>query len=239
MAGPVVLVGGEAFTQPFDRFHLRFLRTAADERPTIAYLPTAAEDFPNDETIDAAYRLGKMGRTATVPIRTRAEADDAALADAIEAAAVIYLGDGDAGRLARTVHGTRAGAAIGAAYARGAMLIGGGAGAAALCAAVPSRPDDVPARPGEPYFRWFPGLGVITGAVVVPRYNRTPAIWLRRLRESAPEDVPVIGIDDVTAVAWLDDRWTVSGYGRVLLAHGLTETSFGAGEIVPLPPPAA
>ncbi len=80
MAGPLVLVGGDAFTQPFDRFHLRFLRAAATgARPTIAFLPTAAERFPNDETEDAAYRLGRIGIVATVPIRTRADAENPAL----------------------------------------------------------------------------------------------------------------------------------------------------------------
>lgn len=238
MSGPLMLVGGEAFTQPFDRFHLRFLRAAATgTRPTIAFLPTASERFPDDETEDAAYRLSKMGIVATVPIRIRADADDPTYAEAVEAADVIYLGDGDAGRLVRTLHETKTEAAIRTAYRRGALLIGAGAGAAALCTDVPARPDDVPAHPGEPYFRWFPGLGILGGVVALPRSNRTPAVWLRRLRETAPSNAPLLGIDDVTALVWMDERWSVVGYGRVVLTHGLTETSFGAGEIVPLPPP--
>jgi len=238
LSGPIILVGGEAFTQPFDRFHLRFLRTAArGERATIAFLPTAAERFPDDDTEDAAYRLGKMGVVATVPIRVRADADNPAYADGIEAADVIYLGDGDTGRLVRTIHGTKTEAAIHAAYQRGAMLIGAGAGAAALCTDVPARPDDVPARPGEPYFRWFPGLGILNGVVVLSRYNRTPAVWLRRLKETTPNNAPLLGIDDVTALVWMDSRWTVVGYGRAIIFHSLTETSFGTGETVPLPPP--
>lgn len=237
MAGPLLLVGGDAFTQPFDRFHLRFLRAATRERPTIAFLPTAAERFPNDETEDAAYRLGRMGLAATVPIRMRADADNPAYAEAVEAADVIYFGDGDTGRLVRTIHKTKTEAAILAAYRRGAALIGAGAGAAALCADVPARPDDVPARPGEPFFRWFPGLGVLPGVVILSGYNRTPEIWLRRLKETTPHAAPLVGIDDVTALVWSGEQWTVVGYGRVLLAHALTATSFGAGEIVPLPPP--
>ena len=151
MTGPLVLVGGDAFTQPFDRFHLRYLRAAATgERPTIAFLPTAAERFPNDETEDAAYRLGRIGIVATVPIRSRADAENPAFADAVEGADVVYLGDGDTGRLVRTLHGTHTEAAIHAAYQRGATLIGCGAGAAALCANVPARPDDVPPAPARP-----------------------------------------------------------------------------------------
>ncbi len=240
MSGPVVLVGGEAFTQPFDRFHLRFLRAAANDgqpTPTIAFLPTASERFPDDDTEDAAYRLGKMGIVATVPIRTRSDAENTAFADGIEAADVIYLGDGDTGRLVRTIHGTQTEAAIRTAHRRGGLVIGAGAGAAALCGDVPARPDDVPARPGEPYFRWFPGFGILGGMVVLSRYNRTPAVWLRRLKETTPHDAPLIGIDDVTGLVWMDDRWSVVGYGRVIIFHALTETSFGAGETVPLPPP--
>ena len=238
MSGPVILVGGEAFTQPFDRFHLRFLRAPPrGARPTIAFLPTASERFPDDETEDAAYRLGRMGIVATVPIRARADADNPAYADGIEAADVIYLGDGDTGRLVRAIHGTKTEAAIRAAHRRGATLIGAGAGAAALCVDVPARPDDVPARPGEPFFRWFPGLGILGGAVILSRYNRTPAVWLRRLKETTPHAAPLIGIDDVTALVWMDGRWSVVGYGRVIIAHALTETSFGTGETVPLPPP--
>jgi cyanophycinase len=238
MTGPLVLVGGDAFTQPFDRFHLRFLRAAATgERPTIAFLPTAAERFPNDETEDAAYRLGRLGIVATVPVRTRTDAENAAFADAVEGADVVYLGDGDTGRLVRTLHGTKTEAAIHAAYRHGATLIGCGAGAAALCANVPARPDDVPARPGESYFRWFPGLGIVRGVVALSGHNRTPNVWLRRLRESTPQDVPLLGIDDLTALVWAGAHWSVVGYGRVLLTHGLTATSFGAGEIVPLPAP--
>jgi cyanophycinase-like exopeptidase len=238
VSGPIVLVGGEAFTQPFDRFHLRFLRAAANgDRPTIAFLPTASERFPDDDTEDAAYRLGRMGVVATVPIRTRSDAENPAYADGIEAADVIYLGDGDTGRLVRTIHGTKTEAAIRAAHQRGAMLIGAGAGAASLCMDVPARPDDVPARPGEAFFRWFPGFGILSGVVILSRYNRTPAIWLRRLKETTPHDAPLLGIDDVTGLVWMDDHWSVVGYGRVIVAHTLTETSFGTGETVPLPPP--
>ncbi len=240
MSGPVVLVGGEAFTQPFDRFHRRFLRAAANDgrpTPTIAFLPTASERFPDDDTEDAAYRLGKMGIAATVPIRTRSDAENPAFADGIEVADVIYLGDGDTGRLVRTIHGTKTEAAIRIAHRRGALVIGAGAGAAALCGDVPARPDDVPVRPGEPYFRWFPGFGILGGMVVLSRYNRTPAVWLRRLKETTPHDAPLIGIDDVTGLVWMDDHWSVVGYGRVIIFHALTETSFGAGETVPLPPP--
>src|SRR5262252_1442788 len=142
MTGPLILVGGEAFTQPFDRFHLRFLRAAAPggERPTIAFLPTAAERFPDDETEDAAYRLGRMGTAATIPVRTRADADNAMYADAIGAADVIYLGDGEPGRLVRAMDGTATATAIQAAHAQGAMVIGAGAGAAALCTTIPARP---------------------------------------------------------------------------------------------------
>ncbi len=239
MSGPLVLVGGEPFTQPFDRFHLRFLRAAASSgnRPTVAFLPTAAERFPNDETEDAAYRLGRMGVAVTVPIRSRPDAENPAYAEAVEAADVIYLGDGDTGRLVRTLHGTVTEAAILAAHYRGATIIGAGAGAAALCADVPARPDDLPARPGEAYFRWFPGLGILRGVIVLSGHNRTPSVWLRRLKENVPGDAPLLGIDDVTALAWQGERWNVVGYGRILLAHGLTETSYGAGETVPLPPP--
>jgi cyanophycinase-like exopeptidase len=240
MTAPLILVGGEAFTQPFDRFHLRFLRaaTTSGDRPTIAFLPTAAERFPDDETEDAAYRLGRMGIAATIPIRTRADADNTTYADAIGAADVIYLGDGDPGRLVRALHDTATASAIRGAHARGATVIGAGAGAAALCTTIPARPDDLPARPGEPFFRWFPGLGLVRGVVAVPRYNRTPPVWLRRMRETAPEGAPLLGIDDVTALAWRADRWEVFGYGRIVLAHGLDEISYGAGESVPLPPPA-
>jgi hypothetical protein len=73
----------------------------------------------------------------------------------------------------------------------------------------------------------------------VPRYNRTPAVWLRRMRETAPDGAPLLGIDDVTALAWQAGRWEVSGYGRIVLATGFDETTYGAGESVPLPPPAA
>ncbi len=236
---PLILVGGEAFTQPFDRFHLRFLRAAVrdGDRPTIAFLPTAAERFPDDETEDAAFRLGRMGIAVTVPIRNRADADNPAYADAIGAADVVYLGDGDPGRLVRTLHGTATAVAILAASARGATIIGAGAGAAACCVSIPARPDDLPARPGEAYFRWFPGLALVCGVVAVPRYNRTPAVWLRRMRETAPDDSALLGLDDVTALAWQGDGpWVVHGYGRALLSQGEIEISYGAGEIVPLSP---
>ncbi len=239
MSGPLVLIGGEAFTQPFDRFHLRFLRAAAPEggRPTVVFLPIAAERFPDDESEDAAYRLGKMGIAATLPIRTATDAANTTYADAIEAADVVYCGDGDPARLVRAIEGSAVARAIHAAYDRGATLIGAGAGAAGFCAVVPGRPDDLPSRPGEPFFRWFPGLGIVRGVCVLPRYNRTPPVWLRRLRETTPDNVPLLGIDDVTALVWTDARWSVIGYGRVLLAHGITETSYGPGETVPLPPP--
>jgi len=240
MSGPLILVGGEAFTQPFDKYHLRFFRAAAtDTRATVVFLPTAAEIFPNDDTVDAAYRLARMATVATVPARTRDEAANAETAAGVAAADVIYLGDGDSGRLVRTLVGTTVGEAIAAAYAGGATLIGAGAGAAAFCTSVPARPDDVPARPGEPFFRWFPGFDLLRGVTVLPRYNRTPEVWLRSLRENAPTDSPLLGIDDVTALVWDGTTWKVMGYGRVVLDNGHTFRTFGANEQVPIPPPAA
>lgn len=175
------------------------------------FLPTAAAEEGEDR-IRYWVELGKHHYEAMdvrpVPLRvlSREDADNPRAADAIAGAGLIYLSGGDPGYLADTLRDTLVWSAIVDAWQAGAALAGCSAGACALTA-VASRVRNGTSRPGR-------GLGVIPELTVLPHFDRIEA-WVpgivTRIREDAPPDTVVIGIDEETALVGGPVRFEVHG----------------------------
>src|SRR5438105_15350074 len=133
-AGPLGLVGSGEFTPATEAVDLRLL----EGRPQRAvYLPTAAapegeEVFQRWATMGARHyeRLGVDA--ALLPVRTRADADDPALAAQLDGAGLIYLSGGDPVYLAATLSGSAVGEAMRVAWMSGTAVAGCSAVAVAL-----------------------------------------------------------------------------------------------------------
>jgi cyanophycinase len=206
--GPVALVGSGEFLESMRAVDEALL----EGRPRRAvFLPTAAAEEGEDRIrywVDlGSHHYEAMG-VRPVPLRvlSREDAENPRAADAIAGAGLIYLSGGDPGYLADTLRDTVVWAAIVDAWEAGAALAGCSAGACALTA-VASRVRNGMSRPGR-------GLGIIPELTVLPHFDRIEA-WVPgivdRIREDAPPDTIVVGIDEETALVGGPVRFEVQG----------------------------
>jgi cyanophycinase len=131
-AGPLVLIGGAC--TPAGEALARFIDLAgAREAGGIIGLTTASADPERSAALWRDDFRVAGARTVDLPIvKTRIDADDAALADRIRATQGIFLGGGDQVKLVSMLSGTKVGCAIREAWMAGATVCGTSAGAAAL-----------------------------------------------------------------------------------------------------------
>ncbi|MBN1179324.1 MAG: Type 1 glutamine amidotransferase-like domain-containing protein [Anaerolineae bacterium] len=136
----------------------------ADFSLPVAYLPTAnGSIFEGEELLDYYADLGGP-QGYVVPILSPSNARDPENVRLLSEAGLIYIGDGDALHLAQVLWESPALDGLARAFEIGAVIVGAGAGAAALGAWVLG--ETVGAAGG-------PGLGWVEQIVVVPYFAGT------------------------------------------------------------------
>jgi len=213
-------------------FDAGLLAATGRPRPRVAILPTASA--PDGE--EAFQRWAAMGVThfgelgaevEPVLVRDRFEADDAAAAQAVGEADLIYLSGGQPDYLLRALGGSAVGVAIGAAHRRGAVLAGCSAGAMVLA----EHAFDFRLWLLPWLLRWRAGLGLVVGASVVPHYDAWPEPVCALIALQAPRGSVVLGIDEGTAVVGRNGTWQVHGAARVTVWRGRHRERYRAGEV--------
>ena len=201
-------------------------------RPRVAILPTAS--YPDGEEVFSRWaaqgvaHFGSLGaEVEPVMVRDRAAADDAAAAQALGEADLIYLSGGKPGYLMHALADTAVGRSLMAAHDRGAVLAGCSAGAMALAA----HSFDFRLRLVPWPLRWERGFDVVHDALVVPHYNAWPEPLCALIALQAPRGSVVLGIDEETALVGQDGAWQVHGRGRVTVWRGRHRERYRAGEI--------
>jgi cyanophycinase len=200
-------------------------------RPRVAILPTASypdgEDVFNRWAAQGVAHFGSLGaEVEPVLVRDRAGADDAAAAQALGEADLIYLSGGKPGYLMQAIAGTAVGRALIEAHDRGVVLAGCSAGAMALAA----HSFDFRLRLMPWPLRWRAGFALVPGALVVPHYDAWPEPLSALIALQAPRDTVVLGIDEETAVVGRGGAWQVHGRARVTVWHGRHRDRYRAGE---------
>jgi cyanophycinase len=230
--GPIALVGSGEFLPAMAEIDAGLLAATGRRRPRVAILPTAA--WPDGE--DVFRRWAAMGaehftalgaEAEPVLVRDRFDAEDAAHAQAIGEADLIYLSGGKPGHLTSTVVGSPVGAALLAAHARGATLVGCSAGAMTLA----DRHWDTRRRRLFWPLRWHEGLGLAPGASVIPHYDAFPEPMAALVVLQSPRGLTTLGIDEETALVGRDGSWQVQGRGRVTVWRGRHRTRYRRGEV--------
>jgi cyanophycinase len=152
---------------------------------------------------EQAERLGVT--QVVVPVGTREEANDPAMAQLIEGAGLIYLSGGDPHYLAATLRDSLVGDAIYAQWHAGAALAGCSAGAMAMTSWIPA----LRMHRGE----HSDGLGWLDHLRVIPHYDRfarfVPDVLERYL--AGPDGATLLGIDEDTAIVGGPHEWRVWG----------------------------
>ncbi len=231
MPGPVALVGAGEFLPAMAEFDRHLLEATGLARPRVVILPTAS--FPDGEEVFQRWaamgvaHFGALGaEVEPVLVRDRDGAEDAAAAQAVSEADLIYLSGGKPAYLLAALDGTAVGRAIAAAHERGATLAGCSAGAMALAGnAFAFRIKVVPWL-----LRWRSGLGFVPGASVVPHYDAWPEPMSVLIALQAPRGSVVLGIDEETAAVGRDGAWQVHGRSRVTVWRGHRRERYRAGD---------
>jgi cyanophycinase-like exopeptidase len=227
----VALVGAGEFLPGMAAFDRDLLASIGRARPRVAIVPTASA--PDGEAIFQRWaRLGaehfaSLGaEVEAVLVRSRAEADDDAAAQALGEADLIYLSGGKPQYLLKVLDGSRMGAALNDAHARGAVIAGCSAGAMVLGCRQPEFRRGLLPWP----LRWATGLALIGEVAVLPHYDAWPEPVVALMALQAPRGVAVLGIDEDTAVVGSDGAWQVHGRARVTLWRGRHRERFRRGE---------
>jgi cyanophycinase len=213
-------------------FDAGLLAATGRARPRVAILPTAS--YPDGEDVFQRWasmgvaHFGELGaEVEPVMVRDRQEADDAAAAQAVGEADLIYLSGGKPAYLMRTLEGSAVAAAMVSAHRRGAVLAGCSAGAMVLA----GHAFDFRLGPLPWLLRWRQGFDLVPGASVMPHYDAWPEPICALIAFQAPRGSVVIGIDEGTAAVGRDGAWQVHGRSRVTLWRGRRRDRYRAGEV--------
>jgi cyanophycinase len=233
MPGLVALVGSGEFTLAMEPVDRALLEATGRSRPRVAVVPTAS--WPDgEETFRRWLEQGRSHFAALgaevegVDLRTRDDALDAAFAQAIGEADLVYLSGGKPDYLLGVIEGTPVEAVIRSVHERGGVVAGCSAGAMVLGAVQP--------RVGvRPIFRspvgWRHALHLVDGVAILPHYDAFPEPLAAALALAAPRGVTVVGIDEETAAVGRDGSWRVEGRGRVTTWRGRRRVRHRAGEV--------
>jgi cyanophycinase len=214
----LALVGGAEWRDgcDFDRDLL-----SAGGASEVLVVPTAAAYEHPARLTDAAERwFSDLGATVrTLPVLTRADALDDANAAPAAAARCIYLAGGSPMHLRSVLKDSPVWDAIVHAWQGGASLAGSSAGAMVLCDPM------VDPRGGALTL----GLGLIEQMAVIPHHDSWSEDKAKRTLQIAPHGLPIVGIDERTAlVRAADGAWSVAGAGTVVVHVDGRETDLSA-----------
>jgi cyanophycinase len=213
VSGRLALHGGGEFLpgdEPFLDALLAAARGSGTEPLRAVVVPAAAArgrpDLAAANGVEALRRRGDATGIAVAAEVARvvdeASSADGGIAATIEAADLVYLPGGDPDLIPTLLRTSAAGAAMRAAYERGALLAGASAGAMAL-AAWTWTPDG-----------GVPGLGYVPGLAILPHFDeRQRASWQSTLDRLAAEGLGYLGLDERTGLIGNGGDWVVAGEG--------------------------
>ena len=232
----IALVGSGEFTAAMVDVDRGLLAATGRDRPRVAVVPAAS--WPDGETVYDRWMAQGEGHFAALgaeplPIRVHdlTTANDPTTLAGIDEADLVYFSGGKPGYLLSLLRDTEAGAALGRARVRGAVIAGCSAGAMVLgshqLAMGGLRATRFPVS-------WQESLGFVPGVVIVPHYDAIPEALLMPLILAAPKSDLVVGIDENTALVGRDGAWQVEGQGRVTVWRGSHRKRYRAGSDIPL-----
>jgi cyanophycinase-like exopeptidase len=166
-----------------------------------------------------------------VLVRDIAGGHDAAALQAVGEADLVYLSGGNPRHLVSVLRGSPLGAALTAANARGAIIVGCSAGAMAMVGRTMDFRVIPKLRFPLPFpIRWRDGLSLVPGVVVLPHYDAWPEPFSAAVVLQAPRGAVVLGIDEDTAAVGMGGTWQVHGAGRVTVWRGRHRERFRKGD---------
>ena len=207
MSGSLALVGGGEWRDgcTFDR---RLLEESGSGE--VLVLPTAAAYEHPERAVEWAEQwfAGLGGTARGLMVLRRADAEDEANAAAVRQSRFVYLSGGSPMHLRSVLKDSVVWHAIVQAWNDGAVLAGSSAGAMVLCDPM------VDPRGGA----FTLGLGLVAQLAVIPHHNTWSPEKAKRTIHLAPAGLPLVAIDEQTAVVRRPGGgWVVEGAGETLV----------------------
>ena len=203
MTGVLALVGGAEW-QEGCTFDAELLDASGGAE--VLVLPTAAAYEHPERAVETAARWfeGLGGKVRGLMVLGRPDADDQANADAVASAGFVYLGGGSPLHLRSVLKETKVWDALVHAWQGGAVVAASSAGAMVLG-------DPMVDPRGGAYTL---GLGLIEQLALIPHHDTWPAERAHRTMQLAPRGVPLVAVDERTAlIRGADGGWRVAGAG--------------------------
>lgn len=222
MSGWFALLGSGEF-QPWSSAVDQWILSRVTGDGRVLVLPTASA--PEGDEVFSGWatsgleHFGQAGIPAEVlDVRDRTDAEDAALADRVGGASVVYFSGGNPAYLASTLTETALWRAVLTGLDRGMGYVGCSAGMACLGRSTPdSTVDQLGPR------LWQKGLGFFPRAWFGPHWDvlehYLPGI-VDHLVQTVPAGDVLVGVDEQTALAGDGERWQVIGAGGVHVRDG-------------------
>jgi cyanophycinase len=232
MPGTLALVGAGEFLESMSGVDRQLLDRAGGSRVVILPTASALDGAGVPERwikLGVDHFTGLGAQAAGVLALDRAGCEDAANADRVRAANLIYFSGGKPDYLRRTLDGTAVWAAVQQVFDRGGVIAGCSAGAMILGGHVP----EFSLKAGVPWInRWEASFGWVPGAIIAPHYDEFPEVMVTVMFGRRPLGSYLIGIDGHTALVGFDQTWQVLGAGRVTVQRGRNKQRYAAGQTV-------
>ncbi|HEV2641178.1 MAG TPA: cyanophycinase [Candidatus Elarobacter sp.] len=228
-SAPVILIGGA--TTPNGRALGAFVELAHGREGGRIVALTSASGNPA-ASARAWHRdfLAAGCHNVEIPIvATRAQARDERVAAALHAADGIFLGGGDQVKLVSIVGGTLAGDAIRDAHARGIVVGGSSAGAAALAkTTLAGNETDEHGQLVEQYIG--PGLGLVSHPTIIDtHFSQRRRLYRLFVALAEYPELMGLGVDEDTALVIRGNQGAVCGAGGVTFVDGRDVSYSNAG----------
>jgi cyanophycinase len=216
VSGWLALVGGGEW-QAGCAFDRTLLDASRDSRggtgatgEDVVILPTGAAYEHPDRVVAAAERYfeGLGAKARGLSVLARRDAEDEANAEAIRGSRFLYVAGGSPMHLRSVLKDSPVWHALVSAWSDGAVLAGSSGGAQVLCDPM------VDPRGGA----FTLGLGLVAQVAVIPHHNKWSPDKARRTIKLAPAGLPVVAIDEQTALLRRPDgTWAQEGAGQVVV----------------------
>ena len=203
--GALALVGGGEWQEGCD-FDAELLEASGGEE--VLVLPTAAAYERPERAVAGATRwFASMGATVRgLDVLLRSHAEEEANAAVVRESRFIYVGGGSPLHLRSVLKDSAVWDALVTAWQHGAVVAGSSAGAMVLTDPM------VDPRGGA----FTVGLGLVSQLAIVPNHHSWSHEKEHRTLELAPPGLPVVGIDERTAVIRAPGGgWRAAGAGEV------------------------
>jgi cyanophycinase len=216
--GPLALVGGGEWRPGCD-FDSELL--AASGSHEVLVLPTAAAYEHPERTVETAARWFEKlgGKVSGLMVLRRPDAIDEANVTALREARFVYLAGGSPMHLRSVLKDTPLWEALVSVWQQGAVV------AASSAAAMVLGDPMIDPRGGA----FTVGLALISQLAFVPHHDTWEPHKARRTIELAPAGIPVVAVDERTAVIREPDgTWRVAGAGRSVVFVDRVEVGLSA-----------